>query len=62
MREENELRPSFGTHRRDRTLWGSGMSPPGMPARDAWIAFRTLVPLTEEEFGAIARNVAPYLR
>ncbi|HEY0020059.1 MAG TPA: amidohydrolase family protein [Longimicrobium sp.] len=46
----------------DRMLWGSDMSPPSMPARDAWIAFRTLVPLTEDEFSAIARNVAPYLR
>ncbi len=46
----------------ERMLWGSDMSPPSMPARDAWIAFRTLVPLTEDEFSVIARNVAPYLR
>ncbi len=29
--------------------------------REAWVAFRRL-PLTEDEFETIARNVAPYLR
>jgi hypothetical protein len=47
----------------DRILYGSdgymfGNSPPAQ----AWEAFRREVPLTNEEFTAIANNVAPYLR
>lgn len=30
--------------------------------REAWTQFRTRVPLTEEEFETIAKNVAPYLK
>jgi predicted TIM-barrel fold metal-dependent hydrolase len=44
----------------DRVLYGTDSAPP--PARQSWATFRTTVPLTEEEFKAIAGNVAPYLR
>ena len=46
----------------DRILWGSDMSPPQVPARQAWIALRTTLSLTEDELRTIAGNVAPYLR
>jgi predicted TIM-barrel fold metal-dependent hydrolase len=45
----------------DRILFGSDLAPPNLAARDAWITFRTTVPLTDAEFDRIARNVAPYL-
>lgn len=43
-----------------RILYGSdaGRGPP----QAAWAAFRTELPLTEEEFRTIAANVAPYMR
>jgi predicted TIM-barrel fold metal-dependent hydrolase len=45
----------------DRVLYGSdGTAAENTPAR-AWAAFRQL-PLTDDEFRAIAGNVAPYLR
>jgi len=45
-----------------RILYGSdGAAGGNPPPREAWAAFRQL-PLTSEEFRAIARNVAPYLR
>jgi predicted TIM-barrel fold metal-dependent hydrolase len=46
-----------------RVLYGSdavGVGHP--PPREAWAAFRTQIPLTEEEFRIIAGNLAPYLR
>jgi hypothetical protein len=47
----------------DRNLYGSDgyMFGNSQPAQ-AWEAFRREVPLTNEEFTAIANNVAPYLR
>jgi len=42
-----------------RILWGSDMSPPA--AREAWTTFGATLPLTAEEIGIIASNVAPYL-
>ncbi len=45
-----------------KVLYGSDAVTPGnMRPREAWAAFRAL-PLTQEEFGTIAANVAPYLR
>lgn len=45
-----------------RVLFGSDAAvTPNVPPREAWAVFRRL-PLTESEFAAIARNVAPYLR
>jgi predicted TIM-barrel fold metal-dependent hydrolase len=46
----------------ERVLWGSDLAPPNLRATEAWANFRTTVPLTDAEFGAIAANVAPYLR
>jgi uncharacterized protein len=46
----------------DRILWGSDIPPSNPVARDAWLAFRIRVPLTEAEFRTVAGNVAPYLR
>jgi predicted TIM-barrel fold metal-dependent hydrolase len=43
-----------------RILFGTDMGPP--PARLSWLTFRTTLPLTDEEFKAIAGNLAPYLR
>ena len=47
-----------------RVLFGSDMARPNgnPPARQSWLIFRTTVPLTQQEFGVIAANVAPYLR
>ena len=46
-----------------RILYGSDAAMAGHPApREAWAAFRTELPLTAEELGIIANNVAPYLR
>jgi len=45
-----------------RILYGSdGATGGNLPPREAWAAFRQL-PLTDEEFRAIANNVAPYLK
>lgn len=46
----------------ERILYGTDTAPPNPPAAQSWATFRTLMPLTEEEFRTIARNVAPYLR
>jgi predicted TIM-barrel fold metal-dependent hydrolase len=43
-----------------RVLFGTDLGPPA--ARQSWAHFRTVVPLTDEEFKTIAGNVAPYLR
>jgi len=46
----------------ERILYGSdGATGGNLPPHEAWAAFRQL-PLTDEEFRAIATNVAPYLR
>jgi predicted TIM-barrel fold metal-dependent hydrolase len=46
----------------ERILYGSdGAAGGNPPPREAWAAFRQL-PLTSEEFRAIARNLAPYVR
>jgi predicted TIM-barrel fold metal-dependent hydrolase len=45
-----------------RMLYGSdGPQFGGAPPAEAWKRFRTRVPLTDEEFGTIATNVAPYM-
>lgn len=44
-----------------RILFGSDRSSSNDPPRDAWAAFRRL-PLTDDEFRTVAKNVAPYLR
>jgi predicted TIM-barrel fold metal-dependent hydrolase len=45
-----------------RVLYGSdAVDAAHPPPREAWAAFRTRVPLTEEEFRVIAGNLAPYL-
>lgn len=47
----------------ERILFGSDGAWGGNPTiRQAWGAFRGMVPLTDEEFRVIANNVAPYLR
>jgi predicted TIM-barrel fold metal-dependent hydrolase len=46
----------------ERILFGSDAAIGGnLPPRQAWVAFRQL-PLTEDEFRVIARNVAPYMQ
>jgi predicted TIM-barrel fold metal-dependent hydrolase len=47
----------------DRVLFGSDRLPTlaGDDPRTAWLSFRRL-PLTDDEFRIVARNVAPYLR
>lgn len=46
-----------------RILYGSDAAMAGHPTpREAWAAFRTELPLTEDEVAIIASNVAPYLR
>lgn len=45
----------------ERMLFGSDGAVPGNSPAEAWEAFRRL-PLTDEEFEVIERNVAPYLR
>jgi len=45
-----------------RVLYGSDAGGSHPPPREAWAAFRTQVPLTDEEFQVIAGNRAPYLR
>ena len=47
----------------ERILYGSDMAVgPNVPAREGWEAFRTKLPLREDEFRRIAANVAPYMR
>lgn len=46
-----------------RILYGSDAAMVAHPApREAWAAFRTDLPLSDEEIAIIANNVAPYLR
>jgi uncharacterized protein len=46
-----------------RILYGSDLGLGGnLPPRQAWGAFRGLLPLTEAEIKTIAENVAPYMR
>jgi predicted TIM-barrel fold metal-dependent hydrolase len=44
-----------------RVLFGSDGTPDLLRPRDAWAAIREL-PLTDDEFGVIVNNVAPYMR
>jgi predicted TIM-barrel fold metal-dependent hydrolase len=47
----------------ERILYGSDAAMRGHPTPgEAWTAFRTAMPLTEEELRIIANNMAPYLR
>ena len=43
-----------------RVLFGTDLGPPH--ARQSWMIFRTTTPLSDEEFAAIAGNVAPFLK
>ena len=46
-----------------RILYGTdGPVPEALSPREGWDAFRTKLPLTEEDLRTIAENVAPYLR
>ena len=47
----------YGTHYGTDGPVSKALSP-----REGWDAFRTKLPLTEEELRTIADNVAPYLR
>jgi predicted TIM-barrel fold metal-dependent hydrolase len=44
-----------------RILYGSDAAGTHPPPREAWVAFRKEIPLTEEEFRTIANNVLPYV-
>jgi hypothetical protein len=47
----------------ERILYGSDMAIGSNPtAQQGWAAFRTLLPLADADFRAIADNVAPYMR
>jgi len=48
----------------DRILYGSdgARGPQNSVAREGWLAFRRLLPLSDEEISDISDNVAPYLR
>ena len=46
----------------ERVLFGSDATLPNTTPGDAWAAFRRVLPLTDDEFRAIAGNVPPYLR
>ena len=45
-----------------RVLFGSDATLPNVTPGDAWAALRRLLPLTDDEFRAIASNVPPYMR
>jgi len=46
----------------ERVLFGSDATLPGATPGDAWTALLKLLPLTADEFRAIAANVPPYMR
>jgi predicted TIM-barrel fold metal-dependent hydrolase len=46
----------------ERVLFGSDATLPNTTAGDAWAALRRLLPLTDDEFRAIAANAPPYMR
>jgi len=46
----------------NRILYGTDTTPPNPSPRESWGLFRSLTPLTDDEFKTIAGNVAPYLR
>jgi predicted TIM-barrel fold metal-dependent hydrolase len=46
----------------ERVLFGSDATLPNAAPGDAWAAFRTLLPLTDDEFRAIALNRPPYMQ
>ena len=45
-----------------RILFGSDATTPKVPPGEAWALLRRLLPLTDDEFRAIAANLAPYLQ
>jgi predicted TIM-barrel fold metal-dependent hydrolase len=45
-----------------RILFGSDATTPKVPPGEAWAMLRRLLPLTDDEFRAIAANLAPYLQ
>jgi predicted TIM-barrel fold metal-dependent hydrolase len=45
----------------DRILYGSD-GPPNLVAREGWLTFRRLLPLSDQEIMDVADNVAPYMR
>lgn len=46
----------------ERVVFGSDATVPKLTPGDAWAGLRKLLPLTDEEFKAIAANVPPYMR
>ena len=46
----------------ERVLFGSDATLPNATPGDAWAALRRLLPLTDDEFRAIAANVPPYMQ
>ena len=46
----------------ERLVFGSDATLPNLTPGDAWTALRKLLPLTDDEFRAIAANVPPYMR
>jgi predicted TIM-barrel fold metal-dependent hydrolase len=45
-----------------RIVFGSDATTPNVTPGDAWVVLRRLLPLTDDEFRAIAANLAPYLQ
>ena len=45
-----------------RIVFGSDATTPNVTPGDAWVMLRRLLPLTDDEFRAIAANLAPYLQ
>jgi predicted TIM-barrel fold metal-dependent hydrolase len=46
----------------DRLVFGSDATLPNVTPGDAWAVLRKLLPLTDDEFRAIATNVPPYMQ
>lgn len=67
MRGNQEALRKIANHMRrigmSRIYYGSD-SPrgAGIPPKQSWVKFYTDVPLTQEEFRALANNVAPWVR
>jgi predicted TIM-barrel fold metal-dependent hydrolase len=45
-----------------RIVFGSDATTPNAPPGEAWAALRKMLPLTDDEFRAIAANVPPYMQ
>ena len=45
-----------------RIVFGSDATTPNAPPREAWAALRKMLPLTDDEFQAIANNAPPYMQ